>query len=234
MDAVIRAQPPPRVSTIVRLLCEPWMAYLRFRGRRRMRRTIMERVGGSDFIVPIGVFNPVTFRTGKYLADFLRQTPLLDHKRSEVSTALDMGTGCGILALTVARRGYAVTAIDVDERAVTATKMNAAVQDLYDKVHAVQGDLFAPVEGKTYDLIVFSLPKFRGQPQSAFDRTLRSPDLIDRFAAELPKFLKSNGFALFLLTSHGDPAGVLDGLTAAGLAVERLTWRHFGVETMAI
>ena len=27
---------------------------------------------------------------------------------------------------------------------------------------------------------------------------------------------------------------MLDGLQAAGLAVERLTWRHFGAETMAI
>src|SRR5262252_2744934 len=107
------ASPPPQVSTPVRWLCEPWMAYLRYRGRRRMRRTVMERVCGGKLVVLRGVFNPVTFRTGKYLADFLMRTPLLDQKLSSMPTALDMGCGSGILAVCAAQRGYRVTAVDI-------------------------------------------------------------------------------------------------------------------------
>jgi hypothetical protein len=82
--------------------------------------------------------------------------------------------------------------------------------------------------------MVFSLPKFRGVPKTDFERTLKSPDLIERFAAELPRALKPQGIALFVLTSHGDPRGMLQQIAASGLKIERLTWRHFGVETMAI
>src|SRR5215471_20143521 len=227
------ASPPPQVSTPVRWLCEPWMAYLRYRGRRRMRRTVMERVCDGNLIVLQGVFNPVTFRTGKYLADFLMCTPLLD-KPGSVPTALDMGCGSGILAVCAALRGYRVTAVDIDERAVLCTQMNAAMQNVLDKIKAVQGDLFAPIEGESYDLVVFSLPKFRGEPRTEFERALKSPDLIDRFARKLAGALKPSGIALFVLTNHGDPSGMLDGLAATGLSIERLTWRHFGVETMAI
>jgi len=194
----------------------------------------MERVGGNYVIVPRGVFNPVTFRTGKYLAEFLLRTPLLDAKGNGVPTALDVGCGSGILAVCAAQRGYDVTAVDIDDRAVLCAKANAAINRVEDKVNVLQGDLFGPLHGQAFDLVVFSLPKFRGQPRIPFERTLKSPDLIDRFAADLPKVLKPSGVALFVLTSHGDPRGVLDGLAASGLAVERVTWRHFGVETMAI
>ncbi len=57
---------------------------------------------------------------------------------------------------------------------------------------------------------------------------------VTLLAAELPSVLKPDGMALFVLTSHGDCAGMLDGLAQASLSVERLLWRHFGVETMAI
>jgi methylase of polypeptide subunit release factors len=93
-----------------------------------MRRTVMERVCGGDLIVTPGVFNPVVFRTGKYFANFVLQTPLLDEKRSGVPTALDMGCGSGILAVCAAHRRYRVTAVDIDERALECTKMNAAIR----------------------------------------------------------------------------------------------------------
>jgi methylase of polypeptide subunit release factors len=117
---------------------------------------------------------------------------------------------------------------------VLCAKANAALNGVEDRVDVLQGDLFSPVEGQSFDLVVFSLPKFRGEPSTPFERTLKSPDLIDRFASGLPKVLKPSGIAFFVLTSHGDPHGMLEGLAAAGLVIQRLTWRHFGVETMAI
>jgi len=225
--------PPPPVSALVRALCEPWMFYKRAILRPRLSRAVFERVEGRHFVVWPGVFNPVVFRTGRFLAQFISRTKLLE-PRLPSPTALDVGTGCGILAVFAALRGYRVTATDIEPQAVSCARANAILNRVEESVLVVEGDLFAPVQGQTFDVVLFSLPKFRGEPTTAFERAWKSPDVIERFARGLPGVLKQDGVALFVLTSHGDPKGMLTALSRAGLAVERLVWRHFGVETMAI
>lgn len=234
VSPVMPALPPPMVSTPVRWLCTPWMAVKRKLLRRRLGRSVFERIAGRRFVVWPGVFNPTVFRTGRFLAEFVARTPLLNFPQGTQPTALDMGTGCGVLAVFAASRGFRVTAVDIVPEAVSCARANAILNHVEDKVEVAAGDLFAPVSGRSFDVVLFSLPKFRGQPQTTFDRSWRSPDVIDRFAAGLPSVLKPGGVGLFVLTSHGDCDGMLMGLASAGLAVERLTWRHFGVETMAI
>ncbi|TWB39561.1 methyltransferase [Nitrospirillum pindoramense] len=225
------APPPPPVAPATRLLWAPWMAAKRAVLRRRLRRPVFETIRGRSFAVWPGVFNPVVFRTGRFLAEFIATSPLLEPLGAG-ATALDVGTGCGVLGIFAATRGYQVTAVDVVPEAVACARANALLNTL--AVDVQQGDLFAPVAGRTFDLVLFSLPKFRGTPATTFERSWRSPDVIDRLAAGLPGMLKPGGKAYFVLTSHGDCAGMLDGLAQAGLAVERVLWRHFGVETLAI
>ncbi len=229
----IPAPPPPSVSSLVYLLCTPLAALKRKILRRRLGRAVFERVLGRDFAVWVGVFNPVVFRTGRFLAEFVARSPLLQPKGPE-ATALDMGTGCGVLAVFAALRGYQVTAVDVVPDAASCARANAILNHVHELMQVLSGDLFAPVAGRSFDVVLFSLPKFRGTPNTTFEQSWRSPDVIDRFTAGLPAVLKPRGLAFFVLTSHGDCRGVLDGLTRAGLQVERLQWRHFGVETMAI
>lgn len=227
------APPPPPVSPFIRLVCTPWTALKRKFLRHRLGRAVFERILGRDFAVWVGVFNPVIFRTGRFLAEFVARSPLLQPANAEAE-ALDMGTGCGVLGIFAALRGYRVTAVDVVPEAASCARANAILNHVHERVEVLSGDLFAPVQGRTFDVVLFSLPKFRGNPNTTFERSWRSPDVIDRFTAGLPAVLKPDGLALFVLTSHGDCRGVLDGLSAAGLKVERLLWRHFGVETMAI
>jgi len=228
------AAPPPPVSALVRSLCEPWMLFLRCVLRRRLSRAVFERVNGRDFVIWPGVFNPVVFRTGRYFAQFIERTALLDSPHGAERSALDMGAGCGILAVFMAARGYRVTAVDIEPQAVSCTRANAILNRLEDKIRIVEGDLFATVDGQIFDVVVFSLPKSRGEPRNPFERAMKSPDVIERFAAGLPRVLKKDGVALFVLTSHGDPEGMLAALSRAGLVVERVTWRHFGADTKAI
>jgi ribosomal protein L11 methyltransferase len=55
-------------------------------------------------------------------------------------TALDLGCGSGILAITAARLGAArVLALDTDPIAVEATRANAALNDMADVVHCRTG-----------------------------------------------------------------------------------------------
>ena len=225
------ALPPPAVSRPVRLLWSPWMAVKRAVLRRRLKRPVYERVLERDFAVWPGVFNPVIFRTGKFLADFVASSPLLE-PRFPGAAALDVGTGCGVIAAAAALRGYRTTAIDVVEQTVACARANAALNGI--DMEVLPGDLFAPVADRKFEVILFSLPKFRGKPKNNFEITWRSPDVIDRLCDGLAAMLAPDGAAYFVLTSHGDCRSMLDGLAAGGLEVERLFWRHFGIETLAV
>jgi len=229
------AAAPPAVSSVVRALCGPWMRYKRAVLLPRQTKGVFERVLGRDFAVWPGVLNPVTFRAGKYLAEFVARTPRLAVERGGTqATALDLGTGCGILAVFAALRGYTVTATDVEPGAVTCARANAILNRVDDRLSVLEGDLFAPVEGRIFDVVLFNLPFFRGTARTPLERAWAGTDVIERCAAGLPSVLKSEGSAYFVLSSHGDPGGLLRALSRADLAVERLTWRHFGVETLAI
>jgi methylase of polypeptide subunit release factors len=231
----IEVAAPPSVSRVVQALCAPWMRYKRAVHLPRQSRAVFERVLGRDFVVWPGVLNPVTFRAGRYLAEFIARTSRLKLESGAAgATALDLGTGCGILAVFAALRGYTVTATDVEPGAVSCARANAILNRVEDRVRVLQGDLFAPVAGQSFDLVVFNLPFFRGSARTPLERAWMSPDIIERCATGLSEMLTSNGVAYFVLSSHGDAEGLLAALSRAGLSLERLTWRHFGVETLAI
>lgn len=226
---------PGPVHPLVSWLSRLWLLPKRLLLRRRLRRPVIEQVAGRPFVVLPNVFNPVIFRTGRYLAEYIRAAPALDvSANSRGLTALDVGTGCGIHAIFAAERGFTVEAVDISEEATRCATINVMLNDVGDRVSIHQGDLFLPVTGQRFDLVMCSLPKFRGSPESAFEIGWKSTDVIDKFSMGLPKVLKRDGIALVLLTSHGDERGMLDSLVAAGLRVEIAERKHFGVEIMTI
>jgi len=95
------------------------------------------------------------------------ETEVLVEKALEVLPAdgrarvLDLGSGCGNIALSVAAEGSgsSVTAVDIDEAAVRLTLANAARAGVSESVEALCGDLFEPLEeGAAFDLIVSNPP----------------------------------------------------------------------------
>lgn len=75
----------------------------------------------------------------------------------EVSTALDLGTGCGIQALHARRFAARVVATDISERALGYARLNARLNGV-DGIEFRLGDLFAPVAGELFDRIVSNPP----------------------------------------------------------------------------
>lgn len=72
---------------------------------------------------------------------------------------LDVGCGYGPIGLTAARmapQGH-VTLLDVNERAVELARMNAKLNQI-GNVQVEQSDLFAAVEGRTFDAILTNPP----------------------------------------------------------------------------
>jgi methylase of polypeptide subunit release factors len=77
--------------------------------------------------------------------------------RKRCGRALDVGTGSGIHALLAAHHAKHVVAVDVNERALAYTELNAALNGL-DNVECRAGSLFEPVDGESFDLITCNAP----------------------------------------------------------------------------
>jgi methylase of polypeptide subunit release factors len=82
-----------------------------------------------------------------------------------IETALDLGTGCGIQALHLAREARRVIATDISQRALDLASLNAALNGV-DRIEFRKGSLFDPVAGERFDRIV-SNPPFVITPRRA-------------------------------------------------------------------
>ncbi|MEM2875868.1 MAG: class I SAM-dependent methyltransferase [Candidatus Bathyarchaeia archaeon] len=119
---------------------------------------------------------------------------------------LDMGTGCGILAIKAAGIGCEVVAVDISPYATSCTKKNVESCGFEEKVHIVRGDLFKPIRKKEYfDAIVFNPPYlptescwYGGWLERSWDGGFTGRGVIERFIDEAGNYLKHNGEILIV------------------------------------
>lgn len=197
--------------------------------RHRHQNLVLEEVAGRPILVLPEVFNPKLFQTGAFLAETLD-----DRLIPRGADVLDMGTGSGIGAVFAATWAERVVAVDINAEAVRCARINALLNRVDGRVEVRHGDLFAPVAGERFDVVLFNPPFFRGTPKGAFDYAWRSNDTVERFAAGLSRHLLPDGHALVILSSVSDTPTFLRAFRDNGLTVEPLVERDFFVETFAI
>lgn len=198
--------------------------------RRRLGRLVVEHVEGIPLVVLPDVFNPGVFESSDSVVRALRQT-LPPVARGRV---LDLGTGSGVNAIAAALLGYDVVAADINPAAVRCARMNAIMHRVEARMDVREGDLFAPVAGEQFDLVLFNPPFFAGVPSSDLDRAWRSVDVLERFGAGLDGVLAPGGRALVVVSSHGGEARTLSALEAGGFSVTPVLVTDLGYEVVTI
>jgi release factor glutamine methyltransferase len=146
----------------------------------------------------------------------------------EAVSVLDLCTGSGNIAITLASENRAVTAVgtDISSRALECARSNAASAGVGDRAEFLQGDLFTPVSGKRFDLVVSNPPYIPTEmiaelqqeiscfePGPALDGGPDGMDFIRRIVAGAPGHM-IEGALLFVEMAEWMPdaaAGLVEG-----------------------
>jgi len=124
-----------------------------------------------------------------------------------VESAVDICTGSGCLAVLAAKffPHARVDAVDLSADALEVAALNVAEHEVAGQVTLLEGDLFAPLDGRTYDLIITNPPyvdhealdgyppEFRAEPEMAHDGGVDGLDLVRRILNDAPAFLNPDG-----------------------------------------
>ncbi len=167
-----------------------------------------------------GVFAPIR----REYVDLVATTPL-PAACASASVAFDIGTGTGVLAAVLARRGIErVVATDLDARAVACARENVRQLGLQDSIDVVQTDLFP--EGRAA-LVVCNPPWIPARPSSPLENGIYDPDsrMLRGFLAKLPEHLEPGGEGWLILSDLAEHLGLrtraqlLEEFASAGLRV---------------
>lgn len=163
-----------------------------------------------------GVFSPVR---GEYL-DLVAEAPLPSE-----ALAFDIGTGTGVLAAILARRGVRrVVATDMDPRALVCARDNLQRLGLAERVEVVAADLFPPGRAP---LLVCNPPWLPARPTSPLEHAVYDPDssMLKGFLDGVREHLSPGGEAWLILSDLAEHLGLRSRETllamfdAAGLTV---------------
>lgn len=167
-----------------------------------------------------GVFKP---RSDSWmLARHLQREPALEGAR-----VLDVCTGSGVLAIAAGQIGArSVTAVDLSWRAVLAARINARLNGV--RVRAVKGNLFSPVQGRRFDLILSNPPYLpsasnetpRRGASRAWEGGVGGRLIIDRICAEVAQHLTPGGVLLLVHSSFCSEHATIEALAERGFVVQ--------------
>jgi release factor glutamine methyltransferase len=156
-------------------------------------------IDGLTIDAPAGIYHP-TPESSSLL--FIRNLRAFDPVK--VAKTLEIGTGCGAIALFLAARmGAKVTASDISSEAVASAKRNAALNRV--DIELVKSDLFDKIEERDFDLIVFNTPLIDKAPENAIEKySLCDPDgaILGAYLRQAGGHIKKNGLIIFSLCSN--------------------------------
>lgn len=169
---------------------------------------------GSPFVPPPDIVFPAIFAG---TLQFLRLLP-----SGPMDAALDLCSGTGIAAMALGRTAGCAVAADITARATHFTRFNALLNGCQN-VEVVQGDLYAPVEGRTFDWIVAHPPYVPALDDTMIyrDGGATGESIIRRCVEGLPRYLRCGGMFFTLCAGWDTDAGTFEERARAWLGDAR-------------
>ena len=165
----------------------------------------LQALGGYDRIHPhYGVFSPVR---GEYV-DLVAHAPLPADGNGGGTTAWDIGTGTGVLAAVLARRGVAqIVATDTAARALACAQDNLQRLGVAAQVQLLNADLFPPGQA---DLIVCNPPWLPVRATTSLEQAVYDPDsrMLRGFLSGLAAHLRPGGEGWLILSDLAEHLGL--------------------------
>ncbi|HEV8503530.1 MAG TPA: class I SAM-dependent methyltransferase, partial [Casimicrobiaceae bacterium] len=186
----------------------------------RRRGIEMPALGGERIHPHYAVFAPIR---GEYV-DLVAREPL-PAALAACDLAFDIGTGTGVLAAVLARRGVArVIATDQSPRALACARDNLARLGLAARVDVEEADLFP--QGRAA-LVVCNPPWVPARPSAPLEQGIYDADsrMLKGFLAGLPAHLVPGGDGWLILSDLAEHLGLrtrddlLGAIASAGLTV---------------
>lgn len=171
------------------------------------RGVAVEALDGDRVYPDYGVFSPTR---SEYvdLVDAVAASHL-----SPGARVIELGTGTGVLAVVLARRGAGnVVATDVNPRAVACARRNADLLGVGEKIDVVEADLWpaGAKNGAGADVVVFNPPWLPGKPTSDLEVGIYDveSDVLRRFLATLADNLNDDGEGWLVLSDLAEHLGL--------------------------
>lgn len=184
--------------------------------RRSGRRLTRSATGGREplqYILGETEFMGLTFHVEPGVLIPRANTEILVEKAlawmKPGARVLDIGTGSGAIAVSLAKLGRQaqVTAVDVSDRALEIARRNAERNGA--AVEFVKSDCFSALKGRKYDMIVSNppyisedemrglMPEVTREPELALFGGADGLDFYRRISREAPEYLNEGGCLLF-------------------------------------
>ena len=166
-----------------------------------------------------GVFAPIR-------SEYLGLVANVELPSPTPSLAFDIGTGTGVLAAVLAKRGIKhIIATDQDARALACARENIARLKLNDRIEVVEANLFP--EGRA-PLVVCNPPWLPARPSSPLEHAIydHESNMLRGFLTGLAAHLTPNGEGWLILSDLAEHLGLrsrealLAWIEAAGLMVD--------------
>jgi len=213
-----------------RPLTEPEVEGYRALVRRRLSREPLQYITGTqEFWSMEFIVNPSVLIPRPETEVLVEQAVLLRKEdpnlQKEGVNLLDLGTGCGALAVALSREfeKALICATDLSEEALRVARGNAERLGVKDRIEFKRGDLFLPYAGKAtrFDMILSNPPYISTEalealspevrdhePKSALDGREQGMYYIVRILKEAADYLLPGGWILMEMDPEQTPKAI--------------------------
>lgn len=157
--------------------------------------------------------------------------------------ALDVGTGTGVQAITLAREDARVVAVDRNPHACRLARRNAAAHGVGTRVHVLRADLLQALRpAPRFRVVAFNAPYLPARPEDRVtgwvdDAVTGGPTGIEvarRFLPDLPALLAPGGRAYLVVSTRGDTDALQEAARQAGFGVAVVAEEAFFFERVQV